>query len=120
MNTFFEKNKTLIKIGAYIIIGLFALKLAIYLLTPTPQLPDDAKARLKALDNIIGQLEAKQKHYDSLLLDQQHIIDQLDVKIGGIKERTTIIKEYYHEVSGKVDNYKPSQIDSFFKDRYKY
>jgi hypothetical protein len=44
----------------------------------------------------------------------------LDYAISNVKEKETVIKEYYHEVSDKVNNYTPTQVDSFFKARYNY
>ena len=120
MYTFLQKYSLSLRIIAYIIVGYLILKLLLFLILPTPKLPDDAKAKLNTIDSIVTQLEAKQKHLDSLLLQQDQVITQLNTKITTIKEKTTIIKEYYHEVSQQVDHYDPTQVDSFFKSRYNY
>ena len=62
----------------------------------------------------------KQKQIDSVIQAYNSKIGELDIKISNIKEKTTIIKEYYHEVSQAADKFTPNQVDSFFKSRYNY
>ncbi len=46
--------------------------------------------------------------------------DQIDNQVDNIKEKTTIIREYYHEIGQQAAQYTPTQVDSFFKARYNY
>jgi len=41
-------------------------------------------------------------------------------EIKRMQKLAGIIKEYYHEVSQQVNNYTPTELDSFFKARYNY
>ena len=77
-------------------------------------------SKLEEIDIRTKKLEAAQLKYDSLIKEQENKISDIDYKIDNIKEKTTIVREYYHEISKKADNYNSSQIDSFFKIRYNY
>ena len=104
-----------------IVIGsLFLLYGIIWIATRKPQMPTDYKNAIDSLkaDNVA--LRGKQKQVDSTIASYQKQIFDLDYAIGNIKAKEVIIKEYYHEVSGKVDKFTPTQVDSFFKSRYNY
>lgn len=80
----------------------------------------DLEERLEELDSKTKKLEQLQKQYDTLISLQNVKLQDLDDKIVNIKEKTTIVREYYHEVIKNVDNYNSNQVDSFFKNRYNY
>ncbi len=61
-----------------------------------------------------------QQQIDSTIHVYETEVKQVDDKIDNIKEKTTIIKEYYHEISQQVNNYTLTELDSFFKKRYNY
>ncbi len=61
-----------------------------------------------------------QKQIDSTIRVYETEVKQVDHQIDNIKEKTTIIKEYFHDVSQQVNHYDATQIDSFFKARYNY
>lgn len=117
---FLKKNINIIKLVGVILISLIVLKYSIILLTPKPQIPDEIKSQLSDLSRITTQLQVSQKKYDSLLIEQNKVSIELDSKISNIREKITIIREYYHEKTVAADKYTPSQVDSFFKNRYKY
>lgn len=104
-----------------IIIGsLLLLYGVIWITTRKPQIPTDLKTTIDSLINVNKQLIERQKQIDSTISLSQQKIAQIDYQINNIKEKTTIIREYYHEVSGQVGKYTPSQVDSFLKARYNY
>ena len=105
---------------AYVIVGLFVLYGIIWLATRKPQMPADIKATIDSLTNVNKQLIEHQKQIDSTIHVYETEVKQVDDKIDNIKEKTTIIKEYYHEVSQQVEHYDATQVDSFFKARYNY
>jgi len=105
---------------AYVIVGLFVLYGIIWLATRKPQIPADIKATIDSLTNVNKQLIEHQKQIDSTIHVYEAEVKQVDYQIDNIKEKTTIIKEYYHEVSQQVNNYTPTELDSFFKARYNY
>lgn len=117
---FIKKNLNIIKLAGIVLVSLIVLKYAILLFTPKPQIPDEVKAQLGELNKVTTQLQLSQKKYDNLLVEQSRITAELDAKIGSIKEKVTIIREYYHEKSTAADKYTPTQVDSFLKNRYNY
>jgi len=66
------------------------------------------------------ELEAKQLKIDSSIHVYETEIKAIDFQVDHIKEKTTIIREYYHEQSAAASNYNTTQIDSFFRARYNY
>jgi hypothetical protein len=105
---------------AYVIVGLFLLYGIIWIATRKPQIPADIKATIDSLTNVNKQLIEHQKQIDSTIHVYEAEVKQVDYQIDNIKEKTTIIKEYYHEQSQQVNNYTPTELDSFFKARYNY
>jgi hypothetical protein len=110
----------IVKYIAYITIGIIVVYFAIQILTSKPKLPIDIQNKLDSLELVTKKLEIQQHQYDSSVKVQQAILDQLDFQIDHVKEKTTIIKEYYHEQSKAADSYTPTQLDSFFAKRYGY
>lgn len=105
---------------AYVIVGLFVLYGFIWLTTRKPQIPADIKATIDSLINVNKQLIEHQKQIDSTIHVYEAEIHKVDLEIHNIKEKTTVIKEYYHEISQQVNHFTPTQVDSFFKARYSY
>jgi len=114
------KIKDNYKIILYILISLFVLYGFIYTTTRKPQMPADIKATIDSLTNVNKQLIEHQKQIDSTIAAYEAEVHKVDFEINNIKEKTTIIKEYYHEISDKVSHYNAAQVDSFFKARYNY
>ena len=117
---FIQQNKSKGKIGLYIIGGLLVLFGLLWITTRKPQMPADVKTTIDSLTNINKQLIEHQKQIDSTIDAYKAEVKQVDNQIDHIKEKTTIIREYYHEISQQTEQYTPTQVDSFFKDRYKY
>ena len=120
ITTFVNKNKGKAKIGLYIIGGLIILFGIIWLTTRQPKIPADIKATIDSLTNINKQLIEHQKQIDSIIHVYEAEVKQVDNQIDHIKEKTTIIREYYHEQSQAASYYTPTQVDSFFRNRYSY
>jgi uncharacterized protein YlzI (FlbEa/FlbD family) len=57
---------------------------------------------------------------DSTITAYEKEVEKVDFEINNIKEKTTIVKEFHHEVIERVNHYNDKQIDSFFKSRYNY
>jgi hypothetical protein len=105
---------------AYVIVCLFVLYGFIWLATRKPQMPANLKATIDSLTNVNKQLIEHQKQIDSTIAANEAEVHKVDLEIHNIKEKTTVIKEYYHEISQQVDHYDATQVDSFFKSRYNY
>ena len=112
-------NKYRKQIG-YIVIGLWLLYGTIWLSTRQPKIPADIKATIDSLTAANKQLLEKQKQIDSTITVYETKVNEVDFQIDNIKEKTTIVREYYHEVGQQAGKYTPTQVDSFFKSRYKY
>jgi len=108
------KTILLVMVGAVVAYG------AIYLFTPKPQMPADLKATIDSLSKANEALQAKQLVIDSTVNVYESQVEIINGMIGSITEKTTIIREFYHEQSTAAGKYTPTQVDSFFKARYKY
>jgi hypothetical protein len=117
---FIQQNKGKGKIGFYIIGGLLVLFGLLWVTTRQPKMPADIKATIDSLTNVNKQLIEHQKQIDSTIAVYETEINQIDNQVDNIKEKTTIVREYYHEVGQQAGKYTPTQVDSFFKSRYNY
>jgi hypothetical protein len=104
----------------YVIVGLFLLYGIIWVTTRKPQMPIDYKAAIDSLTKANTLLIKKQNQLDSTIRVYKSEVKAIDTKISNIKEKTTIIKEYYHEISQQTSHYNAAQVDSFFKSKYGY
>lgn len=117
---FIKKNEPKIKLGVYVIVGLLFLYLLILVTTRKPQIPADIKNTIDSLTAANKELLEKQKRIDSTIAIYETKVNEVDFQIDNIKEKTTIVREYYHEVGQQAGKYTPTQVDSFFKSRYNY
>lgn len=115
-----EKKISIFKIIQYIAVVIVILYFLIQLLTIKREISVDFKAQLDSLQKVTVTLQKQQKSYDSIISSEEQKIKELDYQIDNVKEKTTIIKEYYHEQSKAADSYTPTQLDSFFAKRYGY
>lgn len=104
----------------YVLLGFIVIYFLISILTPKPQMPAEYKAIIDSLTTVNKQLIERQKQIDSSINVYEEQVKQIDFQIDNIKEKTTIVREYYHEVGQQAAQYSPTQVDSFFKARYKY
>ena len=105
----------LIAIGSFI-----ALYFIILLATRKPQMPVEYKAVIDSLTKANAVLAAQQKQLDSTIKVYEAEVEKIDFEINNIKEKTTIVKEFHHEIIERVNHYNDKQVDSFFKARYNY
>ena len=117
---FIKKNESKGKLGLYVVIGLLAILGILWVTTRQPQMPANIKATIDSLSAVNKQLLERQKQIDSTIDAYKAEVKQIDSQVDHIKEKTTIVREYYHEISQQTEQYTPTQVDSFFKDRYKY
>ena len=98
--------------------GIILVYLMIYFFTPKPPMPIDYRASIDSLIQSNNTLLSHQNKIDSIIIIYSAKVDSVDNRIDSVKEKTIIIKKYYHEVSAKVDTFQVSQLDSFFNARY--
>lgn len=113
-------NIKLIKQIGIGIASLVALYFLILLLTRKPSIPVEVKKELDTLEHVTDSLKENQKKYDAAIIEQQEVISEVDSKIDHIKDKTVIIREYYHDQIQTVSLYTPTELDSFFRARYGY
>jgi hypothetical protein len=113
-------NIKLIKQIAVGVVSLVALYFFILLLTRKPKIPIEVQEQLKTLQHLTDSLQQNQKKYDTAIVKQQEALSEVTSKVDHIKDRTTVIKEYYHDQIQVVKLYTPTELDSFFKARYNY
>lgn len=104
-------------IAIAILVALYAISVFI---TREPKMLVEYKQAIDSINKINSKLIEKQKSLDSLINVYQKEVELIDTKISNIKEKTTVIKEYYHEISQQTTHYNADQIDSFFKSKYEY
>ena len=83
----------------YVIVGILLLFSIIWLSVRQPQMPKEYKDAIDALNKANKELVERQKQLDSTIQVYENEVKQVDNQIDNIKEKTTIIKEYYHEQS---------------------
>jgi hypothetical protein len=105
---------------AYTIIGLFLLYGIIWIFTRKPQMPIEYKTAIDSLTKANAILIEQQKRLDSNIKVYETKVEKIDFELNNIKEKTTIVKEFHHEIIERVGHYDSKQIDSFFKSRYNY
>jgi hypothetical protein len=101
-----------------ITIGLICIGISIY--EPKPTMPSEYKNAIDSLTKANNALQQKQRELDSVIGNYQIQIYDLDYKLSNIKEKTTVIKEYYHEISKQTQSYNTTQVDSFLRNRFNY
>mgnify|MGYP003330149198 FL=1 len=104
----------------YIILGAVTLYGIIWLLTREPQMPADYKATIDSLAKANAALAEQQKTLDKDIHSYEGKVEQVDSQIHNIKEKTTVIKEYHHEIIQQVGNYNATELEIFFRNRYNY
>jgi hypothetical protein len=124
---YFPKPK--IKIDSLVIFGIIGVVIIIVLVIISIRGTDEKPVSPK--DTFIQQtidtaakanldLQAKQATLDSIAHSIDEKLNILDEKVSKVKNKETIIREYYHDRISQPGKYTPQQVDSFFKDRYNY
>lgn len=112
----------MIKKIIYVILGLILLYFVVRLAT--------RKEKFQENKELINKIDSLQKISTQLKEEQQKITERdsvfnesiinIDDKISNVQGEKVIIREYYNNQTQSVKKYKPSQVDSFFKERYNY
>jgi hypothetical protein len=104
----------------YAIVGVVALYFIIQLATCNPKMPKELKASIDSLTSANKKLMESQQHMDSAITAYDAKVTKIDNQINHIKSQTTIVNKYYNDLGQQVDHYVPTQVDSFFHQRYNY
>jgi hypothetical protein len=104
----------------YIVIGLILLYGIVWLVTRESKTPIEIKASLDSLTAANKKLIESQQYMNNAISSYELKLNILDSQIANIENKTVIINRYYNNIGQQVDKYTPTQIDSFFKQRYNY
>ena len=116
----FQKYHKIIDVILSLIVFVLVVYLLVVLTTKKPSISPQIQQKIDTLEVKTKNLEHYQKQLDSLIRNQNGIIKSIDSNIKNVKEKTTIIREHYHDTIKLVNNYNYDQLDSFFKARYNY
>jgi len=112
----------LVKNIFYVVIVAAFVYFLIHTFTSTPQ-PIERKEILMAIDSLKKEnaiLKEQQKVIDSTIAYYETKIFEIDDRIANIQGKTVIIKKYYGDKVRQSDNFTPTQVDSFLRNRYGY
>lgn len=115
----FNQYKQYIKYIIGGIIGLIVLFWIIRWVTPKEKVPEDMKHRLDSLNKASQQWEIYKKTADSSISMYKDSLKISQNNIEILKQKQTIIREYYHETINNIDNYTYDELDSWIRTRYK-
>jgi len=100
----------LVLLSARVLVDYFAMQ----------SLSEDFKNEINKLDSLSNQLNNQQKAYDSLLKSEQTKLQEIEGKLQQVKENEAKLNKKFNDLRDKVGKYTPTQVDSFFRQRYKY
>lgn len=78
------------------------------------------KVKTDSLNELTSHLTETQSKYDSAIDHSDKKIVALNAEIKALKSRVNYVKSYYKKLQSQSKSYTPTQIDSFFKQRYNY
>jgi len=83
--------------------------------------PDPALIhRIDSLEYANKNLAEQVLKYDSINAVLETKVQEFDTKISNIKQKTVVVKEYHNVKIIEAKKFTNNQVDSFFKNRYKY
>jgi hypothetical protein len=115
--------KTYVKyflIGIGVIIGIVIL---VNILTPKVVLPQDTKDLQKKIEDLEAnnlELIKKQIEFDSLTAQYDARIENIENQLVDVSTSKVIIQKVYTNKISKSRTSTPSDLDTFFKQRYNY
>ena len=75
---------------------------------------------IDSLSHEVETLDSVHVKQDSIIVVYQDSIVYLDNIIEVEKTKILTVEKKYKEIRNKINEYKPTEIDSFFKSRYNY
>jgi len=117
MKEFILKNwKDLLLIVLTIMLTIILIKL----FRPIEDRSELLKYKLEKLDENIDQLKKIQNQLNDSLSNYKKDIKKIDQNISKIRVEKTIINNYYEQKKDIIEGMGKKEIDSAFKQRYKY
>ena len=107
-------------IGLGIVIGVIIL---VNVLTPKVVLPQDTKELQKKIEDLEAnnlELIKKQIEFDSLTVQYDARIEEIEARLTDVGTSRVVIQKIYSDKITKSKTSTPSDLDTFFKQRYNY
>jgi hypothetical protein len=107
-------------IGLGIVIGVIIL---VNVLTPKVVLPQDTKELQKKIEDLEAnnlELIKKQIEIDSLTAQYDARIEEIEARLTDVGTSRVVIQKIYSDKITKSKTSTPSDLDTFFKQRYNY
>jgi septal ring factor EnvC (AmiA/AmiB activator) len=108
--------KEIIQVG----LGLLLIFLLVRTFTPAPDKSELLKYKLEQLDQNINKMKQLQLQLNDSISSYKKDIDKIDENISKIKSEKTTINNYFEQKKEKIEGMSKQEIDSTFKQRYKY
>jgi septal ring factor EnvC (AmiA/AmiB activator) len=94
--------------------------LLVKILTPAPDKSELLKYKLEQLNQNINKMKQLQLQLNDSISSYKKDIDKIDENISKIKSEKTTINNFYEQKKEKIEGMSKKEIDSSFKQRYKY
>jgi septal ring factor EnvC (AmiA/AmiB activator) len=94
--------------------------LLVRIFTPAPDKSELLKYKLEQLDQNINKMKQLQLQLNDSISSYKNEIKKIDENISKIKSEKTTINNFYEEKKEKIEGMSKKEIDSSFKQRYKY
>lgn len=104
----------------YLILGACFIFTTYYLLTPKPTIDPKLKVTIDSLTVVNTGLVKKQTELSNKIELYKQTVADMDSQIIKLRKRKLVIRRYYRRRIVIINNYTPTQIDSFYKKRYNY
>jgi septal ring factor EnvC (AmiA/AmiB activator) len=117
MNGFIKKYFREILMVVLITTVIFLL---VRIFTPAPDKSELLKYKLEQLDQNINKMKQLQLQLNDSISSYKNEIKKIDENISKIKSEKTTINNFYEEKKEKIEGMSKKEIDSSFRQRYKY
>ena len=117
MKTFILNN---IKEILLVLFGLIIIVLLYKTFKPVEDKSELLKYKLEKLDESINGLKDEQKKLSDTIVSYKNEIKKIDENIKVIRDKKTIVNNFYEEKEKTIKNSNNKQLDSLFKARYNY
>ena len=101
-------------------LGLLLVFLLIRTFMPIEDKSELLKYKLEQLDQNINKMKQLQLQLNDSITSYKKDIDKIDENIAKIKLEKNTINNYYEQKKEKIEGMAKQEIDSSFKQRYKY
>ena len=102
------------------VLGLLLVFLLVRTFMPIEDKSELLKYKLEQLDQNINKMKQLQLQLNDSIKSYKKDIDKIDENILKIKAEKTTINNFYEQKKEKIEGMSKQEIDSSFKQRYKY